>query len=68
MNTPSNLKIVDETKETRQKVYYVSRINERLPWPSNATIAAFVSGGSYKKFRILSIGDPNTKVVQVKTA
>lgn len=66
MNTPSNLKIIDETTETRQKVYYVSRINERLPWPSNATIVEFVTGGKYKKFRILSIGDPNVKVVQVK--
>jgi len=26
----------------------------------------FVTGGKYKKFRILTIGDPNVKVVQVK--
>lgn len=66
MNTYSNLKIVDETFETKQKVYYVERINPKLPWPANATIADFVSGGKYKKFRILTIGDPNLKVVQVK--
>jgi len=66
MNTTSNLEIIDETTDTRQKVYYVSRVNQRLPWPSNAAIAEFVSGGNYKKFRILSIGDPNVKVVQIK--
>lgn len=66
MNTPSNLKIIDETTETKQKVFYVSRINPRLPWPANATIVDFVTGGKYKKYRILSIGDPNVKVVQVK--
>jgi len=66
MNTPTNLEIIDETVDTRQKVYYVSRKNPKLPWPSNATIVDFVSGGKYKKFRILTIGDPNVKVVQVK--
>lgn len=66
MNTPSNLKIVDETEETRQKVFYVERINPKLPWPSNAVLADFVTGGKYKKFRILTIGDPNLKIVQVK--
>lgn len=66
MNSTSNLQIIDETIDTRQKVYYVSRINQRLPWPSNSVIAEFVSGGVHKKFRILSIGDPNVKVVQIK--
>lgn len=66
MNTPSNLKIIDETIETRQKVYYVSRINPKLPWPSNTTIVEFLTGGNHKKFRFLTIGDPNVKVVQVK--
>jgi len=66
MNTPSNLEIIDETTETRQKVYYVARKNPKLPWPSNTTIVDFVTGGKYKKFRMLSIGDPNVKVVQVK--
>lgn len=66
MNTPSNLQIIDETTETRQKVYYVSRVNPKLPWPSNATIVDFLTGGKHSKFRILTIGDPNVKVVQVK--
>lgn len=65
MNT-SNLRIDDETTETRQKVYYVSRINPKLPWPSNSALAVFVSGGEYKKFKILSIGDDNVKVVVIK--
>jgi hypothetical protein len=65
MNT-SNLRIDDETSDTEQKVYYVSRINERLPWPTNSTIAIFVSGGKFKKFKILSIGDDNVKVVVIK--
>lgn len=66
MNTASNLEIIDETTETRQKVYYVSRKNSKLPWPSNTTIVDFLTGGNYKKFRILTVGDSNIKVVQVK--
>lgn len=66
MNTASNLVVTDETTDTKDKVYYVSKINPKLPWPSNATIVDFVTGGNYKKFRILSIGDPNVKLVQIK--
>ena len=65
MNT-SNLKIDDETTDTKEKVYYVSRINQKLPWPSNSTLAIFVSNGQYKKYKILSIGDDNVKVVVIK--
>jgi hypothetical protein len=65
MNT-SNLRIDDETTDTDQKVYYVSRINEKLPWPTNSTLAVFVSKGQYKKYKILSIGDDNVKVVVIK--
>lgn len=66
MENTSNLRIDDETTETRQKVYYVSRINPKLPWPTNSTLAIFVSGGKYKKYRVLSVGDDNIKVVVVK--
>lgn len=66
MESTSNLRIDDETTETRQKVYYVSRINPKLPWPTNSTLAMFVSGGKHKKYKILSIGDDNVKVVVVK--
>jgi hypothetical protein len=65
MNT-SNLKIDDESSDTKQKVYYVSRINPKLPWPTNSTIAVFVSNGNFKKYKILEIGDPNVKVVMIK--
>lgn len=62
----SNLRIDDETTDTKQKVYYVSKINPRLPWPSNAELAVFVSGGKFKKYKILTIGDENVKVVMIK--
>lgn len=65
MNT-SNLRIDDETTDTKEKVYYVSRINEKLPWPTNSTLAMFVSNGQHKKYKILSIGDDNVKVVVIK--
>jgi len=65
MNT-SNLKIDDESSDTKQKVYYVSRINPKLPWPTNSAIAVFVSSGNFKKYKILEIGDPNVKVVMIK--
>ena len=62
----SNLRIDDETTDTKHKVFYVSRINTKLPWPSNSNLAEFVSGGKYKKFKILTIGDDNVKVVMIK--
>ena len=65
MNT-SNLRIDDETIDTKEKVYYVSRINQKLPWPTNSTLAMFVSNGQYKKYKILSIGDDNVKVIVIR--
>lgn len=65
MNT-SNLKIDDESSDTKQKVFYVSRINPNIPWPTNSTLALFVSKGVFKKFKILTIGDDNVKVVMIK--
>jgi hypothetical protein len=62
----SNLKIDDESSDTKQKVYYVSRINPKLPWPTNSAIAVFVSNGNFKKYKILEIGDPYVKVVMIK--
>lgn len=66
MNTASNLEIIEETTEGRQKSYRVARKNPKLPWPSNATIVQFAAAGKYKKFRMLSEGDPNVVIVQVK--
>lgn len=62
----SNLRIDDETTDTDQKVYYVSRINPKIPWPANSMVALFVTGGVFKKFKILTIGDDNVKVVVIK--
>lgn len=65
MNLP-NIKIDDETKEKKNFIYYVSRINERISWPANVTLAEFVSKGKYKKYKILSIGKNNVKVVVIR--
>lgn len=65
MNT-LNLMIDEESSDRESKVFYVSRINSKIPWPTNATIAGFVSDGKYKKFKILEIGDPNVKIVKIK--
>lgn len=62
----SNLRIDDESTDTKEKVYYVSRINPKLSWPTNSTIALFVSGGKFQKYKILSIGDDDVKVVVLK--
>jgi hypothetical protein len=62
----SNLKIDDESSDTAQKVFYVSRINSDIPWPSNSNLAVFASGGNFRKFKILTIGDDNVKVVMIK--
>lgn len=66
MNTSPNLEITDEEAEGGQKTYWVSRKNQKIPWPSNSAIVGFVTGGKYKKFRFLTDGDPNVKIVQVK--
>lgn len=66
MNTSPNLEITDEETEVRQKTYWVSRKNQRIPWPNNSAIVEFVTGGNYRKFRFLTTGDPNVKIVQVK--
>jgi len=65
MNT-SNLKIIEEVIEKKQKTYFVSRINPRLPWPPNATLAVFVSNGDFRKYKIVSEGDENVKIVLIK--
>lgn len=62
----NNLVVDEELSDRDSKVFYVSRINERLPWPTNSAIAVFVSDGDFKKYKILEIGDPNVKVVKVR--
>lgn len=66
MNAYGNLTIDEESSDKESKVFYVSRVNPKLPWPTNAALAEFVSEGKYKKFKIMEIGDPNVKVVKVK--
>lgn len=61
-----NLIIDDESSDKESNVFYVSRINTKIPWPNNSDIAAFVSGGKYKRFKILEIGDPNVKIVKIR--
>jgi hypothetical protein len=62
----SNIVIDEESSDRELKVFYVSRINTRIPWPNNSDLALFVSEGKYKRFKILEIGDPNIKIVKVK--
>ncbi len=66
MNEYSNLTIDEELSDKESKTFYVSRLNPKLPWPTNSSLAIFVSNGNYKKFKILEIGDSNTKVVKFK--
>lgn len=61
-----NLVIDEETSDKDEGVFYISRINTKIPWPTNAAMADFVSGGKFKKFKILEIGDPNVKIVKIK--
>jgi hypothetical protein len=62
----SNLIIDEEASDKEARVFYVSRMNTKMPWPTNASIAQFVSDGNFKKFKILEIGDPNIKIVKLK--
>lgn len=62
----SNLVIDEESSDRESKVFYVSRINPRLPWPTNSSLAVFVSEGKFHRYKVLDIGDPNVKVVKIK--
>lgn len=63
----NNLQVIDFSEDNENEVYYVSRINEKLPWTANGNIAAFVmKGNAMRKYKILSIGDDNVKVVSIK--
>jgi hypothetical protein len=63
----SNFRIDDDSSDTKKRVFYISRINPKFSWPSNSALAVFASQGKkFKKFRILSIGDDNVKVVMLK--
>ena len=64
----NNLEIIDFYETDEDKVYYVSRINDRLSWPINATLALFVMKGEKftSKYRILSNGDNKIKIVAIK--
>ena len=66
-----NLEIVDSSKDRETFVYYVSRINKKIPWPINSNIAVFALKDEPTKseligrFRMLTIGDDNVKIVSV---
>lgn len=63
----NNLKIIDSYFDNGEQVFYISRLNERMPWPTNSTMAVFVSEGQkIKKYKILEVGDNNIKVVVIK--
>lgn len=63
----NNLKIADFYEDNECETYYITRVNEKLPWPTNSSLAMFVmKGTTLKKYKILSIGDESTRVVVIK--
>lgn len=66
-----NLEVIDSSKDKETFVYYVSRINKKIPWPSNSNVAVFALKNEpnknelIKRFRMLNIGDSNVKIVAV---
>jgi len=62
----ANLQINEVLSEKEKGVYYVVKTNPKSSWPSNSTLAEFVSNGVYKKFKVLTIGSKDTKVVMIK--
>lgn len=72
MNT-NNLQIVDSYEDDDEKIYYITRIDEKMSWPANWAIALFAMNSEskdkttkMKKYRSLSIGDDKTKVVAIR--
>jgi len=66
MNAESNLEIVEEYMEMGESYYVVGRKNPKMSWPANIMLAHFVSKGNFKKFKILSDGSSETKIVKIK--
>lgn len=64
----NNFKIdeIYEDTEENETHYYVSRINPKISWPANSSVATFVMNGTFKKYRMLTVGDNNVKVVVLK--
>lgn len=64
----SNLKLDEMYEDTdeNETTFYVSRINPKISWPSNSEVATFVMNGKFRKYRMLTTGDKNVKVVVLK--
>jgi hypothetical protein len=67
----NNLQVVDSYEEDGEKIYYITRINEKLSWPKNWVVAMFAmqsekDGNVMKKYRVLSMGDNSTIIIAVK--
>ena len=63
----SNIRIDDESVDGNERTYYVSRINKKLSWPANGNLVAFLSSGrKYKKYKILTDGSDNVKIIVTK--
>lgn len=63
----SNFKIDKENSDFKKRIFYILKTNEKASWPSNSALAVFASQGkSFKKFKILLVGDNNIKVVMLK--
>lgn len=64
----NNLKTDDFYEDNEVETHYISRINEKLSWPSNAVLAMFACGKrKLMKYKILTTGiDDNLKIVVLK--
>jgi hypothetical protein len=64
----NNLKTVDFYEDNEVETHYIVRINEKLSWPGNASLAVFACGDrKLMKYKILSNGiDRNLKIVVLK--
>lgn len=68
----NNLELIDKSKDDETVVYYISRINKKIPWPSNSNVVEFAikdepnKSELIKNYKILSIGDSNVKVIAIK--
>jgi len=62
----NNLAIDYDSSDTDRGLFYVLRKDVSIPWPSNSTLAIFVSRGKFTKFKILTTGEDNLKIVKIK--
>jgi len=63
----SKFKIDKENSDYKKRIFYINKTDDKSSWPSNSALAVFAANGNkFKKFKVLTVGNNDTKVVMLK--